>query len=620
MTVVSNRFILNDMGIFRSFSAAAPREALEPRFDAEVRRLLRGARNPFSLAANPLARALCEATAIPDARRALRSAIENAFRGPFQEMRLRDILLHSMEVAPGSETVESQVSRRHLQRRRAKAVAILASYIKKIIGGPSVAVMDEEISGADPLETIAELVSNVEPAIASHIFRLGGPGSAANASMLAVRGRADMGAALEEAEDVRRYLAPSLVEILRRQSEEIAGRNGDAGQELWPLLTRAPQPSADVAEIRFELEWLCFLRARHSGDACQIDRVARNVKRLASDRASWMLRALLAQAEAKIRCGRLDEATGLLDAADRQGVRNFAVTDLAYSSALRAELALQRGDDASAERLAMGAYLVLRGRHFGAYRCQTTIARARLRLDEAWSCPEEVGILSEPAWDRVALDIESARHFFYRGDSERARTLSHEALQIAATHRYDGLAARAAATLGATFDRSVQERGSWYLRALSYLLATRDRSVGCDLFVLEKSCVYALLLSSSDEGLSDLLYDGLLSAIPHLRAQFHLERKAARRFLSCLILFILGDSRSPNQLDGAIRLLDRDASSFAQYLVHFLNDASDVLHTAFHAIVDVSERAKTEYRLSTALRRVATAIRPGDNLRQFLVG
>lgn len=620
MTVVSKQFILHDMGILRSFSAAAPREALEPRFDAEVRRLLRGASNPFSLAANPLARALCEATAIPDARSALRSAIENAFRGPFQEMRLRDILLHSMEkIAPGSETLETQVSRRHLQRRRAKAVTILASYIKKIIGGPSVAVMDEEISGADPLETIAELVSNVEPAIASHIFKLGGPGSAANASMLAIRERADMGAALEEAEDVGRYLAPSLVEILRRQSEEIAGRNGDARQELWPLLTRAPQASADVAEIRFELEWLCFLRVRHSGDAGQIDRVARNFKRLASDRASWMLRALLAQAEAKSRCGRLDEAAGLLDAADRQGVRNFAVTDLAYSSALRAELALQRGDDASAERLAMGAYLVLRGRHYGAYRCQTTIARARVRLDEDWSCPEGIGILSEPAWDRVALDIESARHFFYRGDTERARTLSHEALQIAATHRYDGLAARAAATLGATCDRSVEERRAWYLRALSHLLATRDRSVGCDLFVLEKSCVYALLLSSSEEGLSDLLYDGLLSAIPQLRAQSHLERKAARRFLSRLILFILGNSRSP-QFDGAIRLLDRDASSFAQYLVHFLNDASDVLHTAFHAIVDVRERAKTEYRLGAALRRVATAIRPGDNLRQFLVG
>ncbi len=492
MTELFNQSILDGMALLP-----------QPRFEAEVRRLLRRATNPFLLAANPLAQAICEATAAPDARYALRSAIENAFQGPFQQPHLRDMLLHSIEEgAPRNEEWESKVSRRHLQRRRAKAVSILALHIGKIIGGRSAAAIEEDSSAADPLETIAELLSNIDPGMASHLFRLGGPRSAANASMLAFRERADGGTVLEQSADVGRYLAPPLVGILREQSEEIAGTAGDARRELWPMLAQADGPSGDVAEIRFELEWLCFLRARHSGDARQSDRIARNIKRLAGERATWVLRALLAQAEAKIRCGGLEDATSLLNAVDRHGLRNVAVTDLACSTALRAEVAFQRGDDASAERFATGSYVVLRGRHFGAYRCQTTIARARLRLGEPWSCPEDVGALGERAWDRVALNIELARHSFSHGDTERAKTYAHEALEIAAMRRYDGLAARAAATLGATFHRSVQDRRVWYFRALSLLLATRDRSIGCDLFALERGRVSALLLLGSPEALA----------------------------------------------------------------------------------------------------------------------
>ena len=137
-------------------------------------------------------------------------------------------------------------------------------------------------------------------------------------------------------------------------------------------------------------------------------------------------RAVSAQAEAAIRCGHLEEAAALLDYSDRQSLRSLALREMACTNELRAEVALQRGDDVSAERFAMGAYLLLQGRHHVAYRCQTTIARARLRLVEPWSPPRDIGILPESAWDCVALKIERARHSFAEGNLERCRALAQQ--------------------------------------------------------------------------------------------------------------------------------------------------------------------------------------------------
>lgn len=590
----------------------------QPQLETEVRRMLRRARNPFLLAANPLAQALCEATGVPDAQTALRRAIESAFQASFQETRLRDMLLSAAGAGPGYVTQETiPVSKRHFHRRRAKAVAKLAAHIREIIGAPSLAVADEPREHADPLETIAELVSHVEPAMASHIFRLGGPRAVASASILALRERVEAGAGFEDVAGFERSLPEALVAILRAQSLEIGGKQCEG--RLWPLLARLGRETADAAEIRFELEWLAFLRARHAGDARQTERVARNLPRLANDRAAWVLRALLAQAEAKVRCGRLDEATALLDAADRRGIRSFAVTELACASALRAEVALQRGEDAVAERLATGAYFVLRGRHFGAYQCQVTIARARLRLGADWSCPHDIGALADTAWDRVALDVELARRCIADGNAHRARSIAGAALQTAQTRNYNGLAARAAATIAMTFGNATQEKRASYLRSLAYLLSTRDRSIGCDLFALEERGLYATYFLRSDDDLVDVLYDGLIAAIPQLHVRSEREAKACRWFLKGLMAATLRPARSPIGIDDAISSLDADAGSFAQFLVHFLDDASELFHAFFAALVPTSERARAEYRSNVALRRLS-AIVPRDDLRGFLVG
>ena len=305
--------------------------------------MLRRARNPFFLSANPLAQALCETTGIENPQGALESVIAGAFGEGFPESRLRDMLLSSVKAARESEPPDvSRVSRRHLQRRRAKAVAILASHIRRVFGVATIASVEDQrdavIEPFDPLDAIAELVSNIAPAMASRIFRLGGPQSVANARVLLVRERAEMGADFDEAEVFDRHDDRSLVAVLRAQAQLISGKESAAEGTLWPLFGRLTRGPSNPTEIPFELEWLTFLRARQRGDAHQMDRVARNLKRLAGDRLPWVLRALLADAEAKIRRGRLRDATSILDAAERRALRTFALTDSRAAACCEARL------------------------------------------------------------------------------------------------------------------------------------------------------------------------------------------------------------------------------------------------------------------------------------------
>jgi hypothetical protein len=587
--------------------------------------MLRRAGDPLRLSANPLAQTLCEATGIANPQNALESVIAGAFGRGFQELRLRDMLLASVKVTLESEPPDVlRLSTRHLQRRRAKAVAILASHIRKVFGAPTIAAVEDRSDAitepCDPLDAIAELVSNIEPAMASRIFRLGSPQSVANARVLVMRERTNKAADFDETEASEPFEDRSLVAVLRAQSQLVSGKADPAEGDLWPLFARVARGANNAPEVPFELEWLAFLRTRQRGDAHQMDLVARNLKRLAGDRHPWVLRALSADAEAKIRRGRLQDAASILDTADRRGLRSFALTELACSSALRSEIALQRGDDAAAERLAAGAYFVLHSRHFGAYRCQALVARARLRLGESWICPQDIGELALPAWDRVALNIEVARHLFAEGEVERARTYALELFQIATDRNYAALAARAAATIGATFGTATKRRKAWRVRALAHLAVTRDLSVGCDLFALEKHDPPAALRCEPESDLIGVIHGGLVTAVAMLRADSQAEAQASRNFLSVLVSSVLRHAHESDRLSNASAALEMEAPAFAQCFVHFSSETRAVIHTVLQAIVEPGERARGEYHLDAALRAVTERVRPRENFRQFLVG
>ncbi|MBV8345359.1 MAG: hypothetical protein JO190_10260 [Candidatus Eremiobacteraeota bacterium] len=574
---------------------------------------MRRANDALSLASFPLAQRLCDLTGIAAPREALRQVIASAFRGVWPDTRLRDLLLTADldgRVFRNEAAARLQVSTRHLQRRRAKAVSILAAYVRSLIGERDATVGERGSIPGDPLETIAELVADIEPAVAARILRLGGPRSAERADLLAARASVETG---REQPSVAQGAFSPLFATLRAQSKTIDGRAQEAREELWPIFTRAARDRADGSELQFELEWLAFLRARYGGCVREMDRVATNLDRLAQAHPESATRALLAQAEAKLRAGRLRDAGALLGRAERQGLHSLALRQLASSAVLRAEIALQRGDDSAAERFASGAHAILAGRHSDAYRCEATAARAALRLGKAWSASGDATKLSPAAWDRVAIEIERARHLNAAGTPELARARAVQCYEIASTQQYLALAARAAATLGATYDRRSRQRRQWYLRALAHLLTTRDRSVGCDLYPLEAGIALA-------RDLPGALYEGLRHVIPALPPCDDAEAEPACTFLAGASAYALGHADFDDHLIRTIETAARSSVRFCQYLLYFSDDATDVLETAFAAIAGQEQRGGVDQRLANVLRAFAGAVRPRDDVRRFLVG
>ncbi len=602
--------------------APSEREARDQQnMEALVRRLLRRSVDSYRLAAFPLAQALCRATGIANAQLALRHVVEAAFKNAPHEVHLRELILSSDLDAHLSRTESAarlQVSRRHLQRYRAQAVSILAAHIRELVKSVAFATTQGE-SLADPLDILAEMISTFEPGAAARLCRFAGPDSVSRAELLEVRSRLEAGNELGDLpEEARSAPSRSLLAVLHAQSKQINGKEREAKEALRAVLTDRARDIAYDSEALYELEWLTFLRARHHGNAAEMSRVAGNLRRIAQDRAGWRSRALLAQAESCLRLGKAREATELLDAAERLNLQTSAIGQLASTTALRAEIALLRGDDILAERLASGAYLVLRGRHYDSYGCLVTIARARIRLSKPWTCGNALDPLDGAAWDRVRANVESARHLRDDGFVERARTCAEQAYRHCLLSGFEGVAARAAATIGATFDDDAQTRREWYLKALSHLLATRDQFAACDLFPRDGDRADVPVLGSFERDAADVVYAGLVAAIPQLGMEPNGEAATARAYLKHLGRYVAGLTESPRYASEAADRLGDDSRAFVQFVLRFTDDVAEIVRPFFLAIASARHRSGVESRVQRALADFADRVRPGEG--QFLVG
>lgn len=595
----------------------------QQRLEASVRRLLRCANDSFALAAEPLAQTLCEVTGIADPRDALKNVIARAFRDVWPDSHLRDLFLsRDGELRRiGSSLQAAQVSTRHFQRRRAKAVSILAVHVRRLLGAmPAPVDADDKDPPRDCVEAIAKLVADFEPSVAAELFRLGGPQYSQKANTLDFRGSIEVGAEIgEETLRLQPQAFAPLFAVLEAQSNELNGRPRDAEQKLRPLFTRSARDAAYGSDVCFELEWLNLLRARHRGHAGQIERVANNLVRISQGHSIAVSRALLAQADARIRRGRLYDATVLLDQAERLAFRKLALRQLSSCSLLRAEIALQQGDYAVADRLASGAYIILHGRHYDAYRSQAAIARASLSLAKSWSHDEPVGALSPTAWDRISLNVETARHRNAAGLKIASRELADASYATAMELDYDGLAARAAATIGRTHPASSPQRREWYLRALALQLRTQDRSTACDLFIPDDSSEL-MPFEERDEAVPRLLFEALKQNIPQLGHIPPIDTVAALDFLDrvCVCVFAL-PAQAAEELESIVAVARR-TGSFAQYATYFMEEAKETLAAGFFAIVGSRRRAEADRRLTGIFGRFADAIDAQNEARRFLVG
>ena len=586
--------------------------------EATVRRMLHRASDPYRLAAFPLAQALCEATGIANAQAALRHVVDAAFGSGERQMRLRDLIVAADLEGRASRSEHARelaLSRRHLQRQRAEAVAMLSVHIRSLIGGLHVGAFDDKAGPGDPLDALAGFVSHVEPEVAAKLYALSGTSAPSKCDLLELRGRLESGGDTG-AVAFERFAGParSLAAVLCAQADERSGLQARAKADLQPVLVSSDRGACE-SELRFELEWLAFLRARHRGDACELARIARNLRRIAQDRADWSSRAMLAQAEAATRRGALREAQTHLDDATAIAIRAADVCLLALACCARGEMELEREDAAQAERLASGAYVTLRGRHVDAYRALATVARARAKRSRPWSRPREIDDLPATAWYRIALDVEWARSSYEDGMVALAREQAESAYAAATAIGAAVLAARAAATVAAACDGDT--RRTWTVCALSHLTATRDWSAVHDTFVDLPVRSHGADVQTFADDLAGVLYAALLQLIPQLGLDGDGSAGAARGLLRALCAYAL-DARAGDVLEAATAAVCERAGSFAFFASKFAEDFEDIVLLPLAAIAPKAARADVERRLRGALAHLWSVVRPGA--RQVLVG
>src|SRR5512146_1678140 len=139
--------------------------------EKDVRLLLHRVRKPEQLSHYPLAQALCSALGFSDPVAAIRKVVDEAFPGESGD----DAVLRNLVVKcdiEGSLTLEEACnqfaySRRHFQRYRAQAIAAIARYIKRLLD-PSFT----EGPILHPLEGLADVVADRDPAAATRIYNL----------------------------------------------------------------------------------------------------------------------------------------------------------------------------------------------------------------------------------------------------------------------------------------------------------------------------------------------------------------------------------------------------------------------------------------------------------------
>jgi hypothetical protein len=381
----------------------------------------------------------------------------------------------------------------------------------------------------------------------------------------------------------------------RRRAEAVAAIAAYARtifERSWAEASRMP-PMRDSTEVRhFERERAAFLLARDRGNAPEMRAIAGNLLRLSVSAVERSF-ALECRADANARLGRRDEAMDLL-----------ASLSPPARVLIRAKLSLLAGEFADAEEAACMALRHPRDTR-ERYRCLTVISQARLARSAAWRPPPEVRRLPRDSWERIAMDVEQARHLAREGDWPNAERLARSAQRQTEILGYKELAARAAAVLHATMTaRGELARARWW-RALAIrrLLPTQDRLLASGLFV--PSCREF----DVDRLLGSVLYDRLALIVPQMQQDGPEQRGAIRELLGEILrLPLIGPGRS-SRFESAVTAVARSDSGFAHYAEKLVGPVHEMLALAQAALTGCTWSSAFE-SLRDVLVHLSVTVRP----------
>ncbi len=482
---------------------AAAKRAPRPWSNREIRRLLRSASRPQRVALDPLARALAQALAIETPIAAIRRVVDDAFEGQGQNGKR----LHDLIVACDLDCTQTQaeaaaamhLSTRQFFRQRADAISAIASHIR--------ALLAPALEPDRPLAALAELVGESEPEAAARIYDILDASGESPAPLARMRASLDAGISVDPSldGDLRTSI---MTTVLAARSREAAGERSAARALLANAECRVVElPALEADAVRFEIQAMHCLRARHEARAIDLAVHASQARDLAGDERAAVARATVLESEAALASGNVVAAEGFLNLAQQASYLSRDGRALGTAVLQHAQLAFLRSDYRKAEDYATAAGFASRHQPAEAILASIVAGRARLALAKRWTLEERFAQRSSTSWERVSADVLGARHLLLGGNHGLAAERSERALATAADQEYHGVWVQAAATLGACagITGDVVNEQRWYRAALKRFAELGDALVGHDLFAMPGARGRDLGPLALDDELIDLI-------------------------------------------------------------------------------------------------------------------
>ncbi len=596
--------------------AQADRSGVQRETERMVRYLLHRVRRPYELVDVPLARAIGHALGTDNAAEALLRVLEAALPGDApSEVRLRKLVLeYDFDSGSISQVCTTMgISRRHLLRLRSEAVTAMAYFIRKLLAAESLDFSDADDMSENQIANLAEIVANSEPEKGATIYELGGLGSSTASQLLRLRSAIDQGSGLSATTAAQFQNLPH--ELVRACIAFSRESNGEPASDDVPgsAATRGGVLRY-TAVMKFELEYLAYLRARQRGHAFEMKTVALGLSRLAELRRSALGTALYLQADAHLRLGELGEAQRLLDQGGRFAFHRSDARQFASNILLNSKIALFEGDAKRAVDLALGACTVFTAGSRNGYQAQIALSEARLAAGAAWLPPPETARLQPCAWDRIAMDIEHGRHLGMQGRWVKAEELLSPAHLRATSLGYVGLAARAAATLSVRAAELDDAEASirWASMAYAGLLESQDFLLGLNLFQQPLSALHKL-----DDRVLDVTYRRTCVLVPQLLGDDREQSEATRTLLAAILT--TEAAKQGAMLDDAIARVNAADGALPHYAARAAASLEHMLALTMLALYGQRCWPGRNARLRATIEHVIESLRPGP-ARNFIIG
>jgi hypothetical protein len=319
-------------------------------------------------------------------------------------------------------------------------------------------------------------------------------------------------------------------------------------------------------DSRSQRELHAFCEARERGLSLEMRSIAKNLVRLAPDRAGRRT-ALASLAEANVHCGRIEEATGLLE--------SMAPADATLA---RAKLELLGGAAGEADDLARKAAAA--GAAAERDRAAALVFALQACRDGVRSLEPVVPKVPPRSWTALSWEVQRAWQSLDSGRIARARTIATAVFARAERLGFLGVAARAAAALHCVASAGNDRRTAraWCSIALARLLRSGDPLTAAGLFRGRVE------IRELDDPSLAALYERLCAIIPQMIADSPAQRAAVCELVAA-VLERQVDAPGGHRLASAIEVVIRADSAFA----HYVRACFEQVHEAFSLVAAATQ-------------------------------